>query len=215
MKDFVIFDLDGTLFDTAEGIKVAINHVLKKYKYNFRISKKETIKCIGKGVYHLLSTALRIKDIPDEQMKDYLYFYEKYQYVSKPYKHVMSTLKYLNKNNVKVIIYSNKPQAILDKLVERKLDKIKFEFVIGERKNVEPKPNVTYLTSVLKKHKLLNKKGIYVGDSISDLLAGRNLNMETFIFKDRYNDLDELIKNNPDHLIKDIKEILPCIREGK
>ena len=48
MKKFLIFDLDGTLIDTAEGITKAVNNTLAHFEYPYNYEKSEIIKKIIK-----------------------------------------------------------------------------------------------------------------------------------------------------------------------
>ena len=53
----IIFDLDGTLIDTAPDLMTAHNHVMKKFGYQTR-STNEIRNLIGKGAGEMISRSL-------------------------------------------------------------------------------------------------------------------------------------------------------------
>ena len=184
MKNFVVLDLDGTLLDTLLGITRAMNEGLKFYNYPYSYYY-ETIKTfIWNGARKLFLRATKKEKFYDEleiQYKKFCEFYEKYQYVSKPYPEVVETLKELNKRDIKLIIYSNKPNFLLQKVVERVLPNIDFLEVLGQVDEYPNKPDVTLLNEVLKEHNLSHLNGIYVGDSLTDNQTAINAQMD-FLF---------------------------------
>ena len=54
----VIFDLDGTLVDTIEDLKDALNVSLKQNGYNISYSRKQTMDLVGSGIRNLCKNAI-------------------------------------------------------------------------------------------------------------------------------------------------------------
>lgn len=207
MFDYVVFDLDGTLIDTLEGLTVAVNKTMEQLNLKYHYSKEEVKTFIGRGAKRLLTLALK-REFSEEEFELFLHNYEAFQYVSKPFKNVIETLKILNAKNIPFIIYSNKPDEILQKLITASLKGVNFLYIQGQDLNYPPKPDVTLLNKIIAKFNLFNKKGLYVGDSIVDIQTANNANMKCLILTYGYGKIEEMDKEENKAYIKDFKEIL-------
>lgn len=207
MAKFVVFDLDGTLIDTLKGLTLATNKTVHELGLNINYKEEEVKTFIGRGAKNLLRQALK-REFKDEEFSLFLNNYEKTQYVSEPYKNVKTTLKELNSRGVPLIIYSNKPNNIIQKLVKALLSDIEFLCVQGQDLAYPPKPDVTLLNKILNKYDLLSTNGIYVGDSIVDILTANNASMPCLILTYGYGDKEEMDKTQNKAYIDDFKEIL-------
>ena len=184
MKNFVVLDLDGTILDTLEGITKAVNKALKFYNYDYEYDRATVKTFIGNGARRLFLLATKQKEFNIELEKQYVKFcefYEEEQYVSKPYKGVKETLKKLNDLNIGIIVYSNKPNFLLQNVMKSCFPEINFLALQGQVEEYPVKPDVTLLNKILKEHKLYNINGLYVGDSYVDNLTAMNAQMD-FLF---------------------------------
>ena len=86
-KYTILFDLDGTLVDTAPDLMKAHNHVMTKYGYKTK-STEEIRNLVGKGASALIGRSLwgnakeefgKIKDqkTKNEMVKEFINFYGK------------------------------------------------------------------------------------------------------------------------------------------
>lgn len=207
MVDYIVFDLDGTLIDTLKGLTIATNNTLKELGINIKYTSEEVKTFIGRGAKNLLRMALK-RDFTDEEFELFLKNYEKNQYVSRLYNNVESVLKELNTRNIPLIIYSNKPNDIAQKIVNKLLSNIQFTSVQGKEYNYPPKPDVTLLNDILTKHNLSKMKGLYVGDSIIDILTANNASLPCLILTYGYGNREEMDKEQNRTYIDDFKEIL-------
>lgn len=206
MVDYIVFDLDGTLLDTLEGLTLAVNEALSELNAPYFYSKKEMKNFIGNGAHKLLTRALKRKPT-EEEFALFLKKYESCQYVSKAFPNVISTLKELENIGIKLIILSNKPDYILQKLIANNLKGIKFSYVQGQDFNYPPKPDVTLLNVILKKLDLIDKKGLFVGDSIVDVLTANNANLNSIILTYGYGKKEDFVNEKNIRLIDDFKEV--------
>lgn len=206
MVDYIVFDLDGTLLDTLEGLTLAVNETLSELNAPYFYSKEEMKSFIGNGAHKLLTKALKRKPT-EEEFALFLKKYESCQYVSKAFPNVISTLKELEALNIKLIIFSNKPDYILQKLIANNLKGIKFSYVQGQDFNYPPKPDVTLLNVILKKLDLIDKKGLFVGDSIVDVLTANNANLNSIILTYGYGKKEDLNNEKAIKLIDNFEEV--------
>ena len=197
MDKFVVFDLDGTLIDTLTGLTEAVNLTLKEINKPYIYTKEEIKTFIGRGAKRLFALASKNDNNPAE-FELFLKNYERCQYISQVFPGVKKTLLVLKEKGYKLIIYSNKPDSILQKLIKEKLGDIDFSYVQGQDNRYPPKPDITLLRNILNKLNLKVEDGIYVGDSIVDLETARNASMKCVIFSFGYGDQKEIINSSPD-----------------
>ena len=109
MKNFVVFDLDGTLIDTLNGLTKTSNDFLLKFNYPYHYTKEEVKNFIGNGAKKLFLSIIKKTEFDENSEKEYqdfLKLYEKDQYNSEPFLNVIETLKRLKSQDKKLIIYS-------------------------------------------------------------------------------------------------------------
>lgn len=205
----IIFDFDGTLADTLIGILDALNDVSKSLNLGINFSYEYGKKLIGGGSKRLFLKAFNYEKLNDKNIDIYNLFmdkYKKYQLSNfKLYKNVKEMLEFFNKNNIKLIIYSNKPDNILKLCVEKSLGNINFVGVIGNTLKMPPKPDPSYLLNFLNKRNIDVSSCLYVGDSIYDLLLAKNMKIDCVICTYGYGDYEEIKKENPAYEIDDFK----------
>ena len=207
MKKFVCFDLDGTLIDTLTGITKAVNVTLKEIGLPYQYDKNTVKTFIGRGAKRLFNLACKNNEKPAD-FNLFLENYEKYQYVSEPFNGVVDTLKELENRAYSLLIFSNKPDEILQKLIKDKLGEINFIKVQGQDNKYPPKPDVTLLKKILAENDLLAENGLYVGDSVVDILTAKNINMKCAIMSFGYGDKKDINQEKPDYCFDDFKDLL-------
>ncbi len=209
MNKFIIFDLDGTLLDTLEGITEGLNLTLKELNISKNYSKEEVKSFIGNGARRLLFLALK-REFNESEYSLYLKNYEKTQYISPFFKDVLNTLIDLKNKGYILMINSNKPDEILQKLIKNKfngLEKTLFSDIKGQDSSIKRKPDPTYLNELINKLNLKKENGFYVGDSIVDILASKNLNIKSIIVSYGYGNQKEIIDNKPNYYIDEFKKV--------
>ena len=113
-KYTILFDLDGTLVDTAPDLMKAHNHVMKKYGYKTK-STEEIRNLVGKGASALIGRSLwgsakeefgKIEDkkIKKEMVNEFLNYYKKNIAVeSKLISGALNFLSWSKKNNISIL----------------------------------------------------------------------------------------------------------------
>lgn len=205
----IIFDFDGTLADTLIEILDALNDVSKSLNLGINFSYEDGKKLIGGGSKRLFLKAFNYEELNDKNIDIYNLFMDKYQKYQlsnfKLYKNVEEMLEFFNKNNINLIIYSNKPDNILKLCVEKSLGNINFVGVVGNTLKMPPKPDPSYLLNFLKERNIDVSSCLYVGDSIYDLLLAKNMKIDCVICNYGYGDYNEIKKENPTYEIDDFK----------
>ena len=179
----VIFDLDGTLIDSAPDLLEALNHVLAQQGRR-RADLHEVQMMMGRGVAHLLDKGLAAtggvppEGVHEAMVKAFLEYYEAHIAVhSRPFPGVVKTLSILRDAGHRLAVCTNKMQHFADKMLEAmKLDAF-FETVVGGGATGFYKPDPEHLGAVLERLGLRPNDAVMVGDSINDVAAAKALKM--------------------------------------
>ena len=209
----ILFDLDGTLIDTAPDLMAAHNHVMKKFGYSTR-SVDEIRNLVGKGASVLIGRSIwgsakkefsRITDekIKNEMVKEFISFYGKNIVKdSKLIKGVLEFLKWAKSKNISMGVCTNKQEHLAIDLLKKIEIYDYFEYVAGGNTFEYCKPDPRHLTSIIE---IMNgdiKKSLMVGDSENDSDAAKSAGIPMILVEDGYTDkkIEQIYHN---HLIKD------------
>jgi len=204
----ILFDLDGTLVDTAPDLMDAHNHVMKKFGHKEK--KLSDIKSLaGKGAWVMMQRAFRqeIKDekIKKEMMKEFIDFYsQNIDRGSKPINGVMEFLKWAKTKNISMAVCTNKQERLAVDLLKKLKMYEYFEYVAGSDTFLFNKPDPRHLTDVVEIIQGNLKKTIMVGDSEVDEMSAENAKIPFVLVKNGYTEKStKEIKH--DELIEDFK----------
>ena len=224
-KFTVLFDLDGTLIDTAPDLMNAHNHVMKKFGYETR-STDEIRNLVGKGAASMIGRSMwnqaknELKKINDEEIKSLMvkefidYYGKNIANESKLIKGVSKFLVWCKSNNISMAVCTNKTEHLAIDLLKQIKIYDYFEYVAGYNTFEYCKPDPRHLTSVVEILQGDIKKTIMVGDSETDAESAKAANMPFILVECGYTDKnpDEIYHN---HLVKDFinleKLVLPYI----
>ncbi len=212
-KFTILFDLDGTLVDTAPDLMNAHNHVMKKFGYETK-STDDIRKLVGQGAGSLIGRSVwgqakrefgQIDDntIKKKMVSEFIDFYGKnIVQESKLVTGIYDFLKWCEKNKVSMGVCTNKQEHLAIDL----LKKIKiydfFEYVAGSNTFDVCKPNPRHLTNVIEIMQGDIKKSLMIGDSETDGNAAKAAGIPFILLEDGYTEKN--ISEIPhDHLIRD------------
>ena len=202
----ILFDLDGTLVDTAPDLIGAHNHVMNKFGHNPK--QLSDIKSLaGRGAWVMMQRSFK-NEITDEKTKkkmvdEFISFYAKnINNESKPIKGIFEFLEWAKSKNISMGVCTNKREVLAIDLL-KKINMYKyFEYVAGADTFEFNKPDPRHLTNVVEIIGGDLKKTIMVGDSEVDANSAHNANLPFVLIKDGYTEKTEKeIKH--DELIND------------
>ena len=209
----ILFDLDGTLVDTAPDLLSAHNYVMKKFGYNTK-SIDEIKDILGKGAAFMLGrsiwgsarkelSSISNQKIKDKMIKEFLDFYGKNIVVkSKLVKGVYEFLKWAKSNNISMAVCTNKQENLAVSLLKEIKIYDFFEYVSGRNTFDYCKPDPKHLTSTIE---IMNgdiKKSLMIGDSENDADAAKAAGIPMILLEDGYTE-KKIEQIYYDHLIKD------------
>ena len=174
----ILIDLDGTMFDTAPEIAMAMNQTLQAL--NFKPLLFNTIRrFIGKGVDNLVNQSLLAsneKGCTEKNKALMLFndFYKKIAKQSKPYDDVESTLQFLQDKQIKLACVTNKPSCHTYLILEESDFEKFFDCIICGDEMKFKKPHQFSIDFVRKKLDVTEMETLMVGDSSNDIRAANN-----------------------------------------
>lgn len=179
MTPAYVFDLDGTLVDTAPDLCTTINEILVR-EGRRAVALDEMRFLIGNGVRKLVErafirTGAAVEPAAlDTLYKDFLSVYQSHQTdQSQPYPGVVETLDLLQAEGARLAVLTNKPHESAVRMIADLGLKRFFPVVCGGGKRAYLKPDARLFAEVLAE---LGGKGpaVMVGDSLPDLQTARN-----------------------------------------
>ncbi|MDC3119909.1 HAD-IA family hydrolase [Candidatus Pelagibacter sp.] len=212
-KFTVLFDLDGTLVDTAPDLMRAHNHVMEKFGYPTK-STEEIRNLVGKGAGAMIGRSIwgqakkefgKVNDenTKKEMVKEFVKFYGKNIInESTLINGVKEFLKWCKDNNISMAVCTNKQEYLSNDLLKKIGIYDYFEYVAGSDTFDYCKPDPRHLTSVVEILDGDIKKTIMIGDSETDANAAKAAEIPIILLKDGYTEknIDEIYHN---HLIND------------
>ena len=216
-KYTILFDLDGTLVDTAPDLMNAHNHVMKKYGYPTK-STQEIRNLVGQGAGTLIGRSIwgqakkefhsvEDKKIKDQMSKDFVNFYGKNIInESTLIKGVKEFLKWCKAQNISMAVCTNKQEHLAIDLLKKIGIYDYFEYVAGSNTFDYCKPDPRHLTSVIEILGGNLKKSLMIGDSETDANAAKAASLPVILLENGYTEknTNEISHN---HLIKDFVNI--------
>jgi phosphoglycolate phosphatase len=178
----VIFDLDGTLVDSAPDIASALNEVLgRRGLPAFPLDRVKQM--VGGGIPALIHRALEAHGVEphdiDPLVKDMVEVYAgRATALTAPYDGALDELVRLRSAGVKLAVCTNKLQAITD-IIMRDLDLSQyFASIVGARAGRPRKPDAGALQAVLDELGLEAEQAVMIGDSGADAGAAKAVGMK-------------------------------------
>ncbi|HFC6370305.1 TPA: HAD family hydrolase [Neisseria lactamica] len=184
MIQAVLFDLDGTLADTAPDLGGALNAVLRRHNLPEK-SIAEIRPYAGHGAAGLLKLSAGITpDRPDyaRWRTEYLDEYDRrYAQDTALFDGVNELIAELGRRGIQWGIITNKPARFTDKLVPKLSFAVPPAVVVSGDTCGEPKPSVKPMLYACGQIHAEPQHTVYVGDAERDMQAGRNAGMTTVL----------------------------------
>ncbi len=211
-KFTVLFDLDGTLVDTAPDLMLAHNHVMKKFGYPTK-SLDDLKSSVGKGAGAMIGRSIwsqakkeltsineKVKsDMTDEFIS---YYGKNILKESVLINGVKDFLNWCKNENISMAVCTNKTEHLAVDLLKKIGIYDYFEYVAGYNTFDYCKPDPRHLITVIEILHGDLKKSIMIGDSETDANSAKAANIPMILLEDGYTEkkTNEIYHN---HLIKD------------
>ena len=216
-KFTILFDLDGTLVDTAPDLMLAHNHVMKKFGYSTK-SANDIRSLMGQGAGSMIGKSIwgqakkefgKINDqkIKDKMVTEFINYYGKnILKESTLIKGVKEFLIWCKKENISMAVCTNKTEHLAVDLLKKIGIYDFFEYVAGHNTFEYCKPDPRHITTIIEILDGDKKKSLMIGDSETDANAAKAAEIPVILLENGYTEKnsDEIYHN---HLVKDFVNI--------
>lgn len=216
----VIFDLDGTILNTAPDIINACNHTLEKFGYK-SVSDEILMSKITSGMTIMLIHAINSQggkydenELRGKFRDEFAKFYtENINVYTKTFDGIQELIDSFYKHHIKMAIVTNKYEAMAKKLIANYKFSKQIDLILGCDSCPLSKPDPMPILMAIEKCKMQRDKTIYIGDHLNDILASKNAHISSALALWGYgkNEVDDYQSWGADYLcekVDDFKRII-------
>ena len=209
-----MFDLDGTLVDSAPDIAISMNEMLQQLGYPIH-DLAQVRNWMGNGAGKLIKRALTgqmdgepPKDLFKKAQQKFFDLYEQNIHAeSTLYQGVLEGLEELREQSYFIACVTNKPRRFTPPLLKAFNLNQYFNYLICGDDLAVKKPDPQVLQNVLSEANVGPMQAVMVGDSASDIKAARSANIKSFCVRYGYHQGVGVDALGADYIIDSIEEV--------
>jgi phosphoglycolate phosphatase len=217
--DLVMFDLDGTLIETAPEICDAVNDTLQHFGLA-QVAQEQVDRWIGHGTRELLVQALaqvrrltveeirRCDDLPLIATEFDRHYQRRCGTRSHLYPHVREVLKSLRARGIHLAVVTNKEARYTRTVLAAHALEPLFDRVVSGDTLPTKKPDPAGIHSCLSQFRVDAARALFVGDSSIDVASARNAGVPVWALPYGYNMGQPIAACGPDRVIPDFRQLL-------
>jgi len=217
--DLVMFDLDGTLIETAPEICDAVNDTLKHFGLS-EVTQDQVDRWIGHGTRELLIQALafaRQLGVDAVRASDTLpliaaefdrHYQRRCGTRSQLYPQVREALQQLRERGVRLAVVTNKEGRYTQTVLAAHALVPLFDRVVSGDSLPTKKPDPAGIHSCLAQFEVRPERALFVGDSSIDVATARNAGVPVWALPYGYNMGQPIEDCAPDRVIADFSMLL-------
>lgn len=189
----IVFDLDGTLIDSAPDIAAALNLVLEM-KGHQPLDVSQVRLMIGAGVQKLIERGFRARGVEldanhldDELVDAFLSYYNAHGAdLTRLFPGAFKLLDDLSRTSVKVGLCTNKPDEATREILTSFQVVDYFDAIVGGTSGFPKKPDPAGMWACLERMGVKPQQALYVGDSVTDVTLARNAGLTIVVMSYGY-----------------------------
>lgn len=209
-KDIILFDMDGTLFDTEEGITKCARYALAAY--GIKVDNLEKLRCfIGPPLADAFIEYYGFSK--DDAKKAVLKFRERYSttgvFECKEIAGVKECLNALSAAGKILCVATCKPEKFANVILRKFGLSDYFKVVVGSEMDEKRTLKEEVINEVFARlnEKDVENRSIMVGDRRHDILGAKLCNIQSIGIKSGFAEKDELEKAGADYIVNDFFEL--------
>lgn len=214
MKCGLIFDLDGTLVDSLDGIAASLNHAL--HASNLPTHSHDAVRgFIGNGARVLIErgtpagSADSLIEVVEQAFKAHYDLHWPAGTIA--YNGIEDLLENLQRRGHELAVLSNKPHPFTEAMVARLFPTIRFAVVLGQRTGIPHKPDPTGALEIAATLGLAPAQCYVIGDSTMDIETALNAGMRPVAVTWGFHDRERLIAAGATSLADDPAALMSVI----
>ena len=211
MKSYstILFDLDGTISDSSQGIINSIIYALEKYDVN-DYDMPLLRKFLGPPLHESFEKFMGFdKEKSLQAVKLYReYFSSKGLFENEIYGGVSDLLQNLKENGKALIVATSKPQPFTDRIMEH-FDLAKyFDFIAGSNMDTTRSKKAEVIEYALSECNIKDKsKVVMIGDRAEDMIGAQTVGVDSLGVEYGYGTFDELKNAGATYIVKTVGEL--------
>ncbi|NJM38818.1 MAG: HAD-IA family hydrolase [Akkermansiaceae bacterium] len=217
MKHGLIFDLDGTLVDSLQGIAASLNHALEQF--DCPKHALETVRrFVGNGSRVLIQRAApadsnnELIDAIEQSFKEH---YEKtWPQGTFAYAGLINLLEKLQQQDYPLAVLSNKPHSFTAAMVAQIFPEIHFVQVLGQRCGIPHKPDPAGALEISRTLGLIPADCVIIGDSTIDIETAKRAGMKVIAVTWGFHDREDLLAAGASTVADDAEGLLQVVSES-
>ncbi len=205
---YIIFDLDGTVTDSAEGIINSVKYSLKKMGIEETDSSKPE-SFIGPPLtdsyrkYYGLNA-----DESEKAVKFYREYYaEKGIEENRLYSGIKELLKKNISNGLNNFIATTKPLYFAEKVLKQFSIESLFTDITGSNMDGSMTDKGELINSLIERNKLNKSQTLMIGDRDYDIIGAKKNSIASCAVLYGYGSEEELMTTSPDHICRSVDEL--------
>ena len=204
--DLLIFDLDGTLVNTLGDITASVNYTLAHFGKQ-PLDTNIVRRFVGDGTKALVERTLGGRSAHIAEAVNIYKDYHRRNLVvhSTLYPSVKDTLEYFK--DLPMAVITNKSSEFCGPLLERLGIEQNFKMVVGADYGLPLKPAPDAVLKIMAEYSVQKERTVIVGDSLTDINAGKAAGVITCAVTYGFCSEDELVNAGPDFLIRNFSEL--------
>lgn len=212
----VIFDLDGTILDTLHDLADAMNITLEKFGFPKRELSHHR-KAIGNGLRLYAKRCIPEDKVSDALLDEFVPVAAKdyknnCMVKTAPFEGVCELMDFLTECGISMNVLSNKRNEFVNTLTAHYFPDYSFDCVYGELPGIAKKPDPAAALKIAADCNIAPEDIVFIGDSIYDVIAGKDAGMKTIAVTWGNQDREILESENPDFIADTAEEIIEYIK---
>lgn len=213
MKQYLLFDLDGTLTDPMVGITSSVQYALEKFGIHVRYLK-ELIPFIGPP---LAESFQKFYGFSKEDVEKAIQYYREYYapkgiFENEVYEGIPEMLAHLTEAGFTLLVATSKPTVFARKVLKHFGMEDYFSFVGGSELDGSRTKKAEVISYILKTCGIEAKEAIMIGDRRHDIEGGKACGLESVGVLYGYGTEQELTEAGADHIIRTVAELEDYLR---
>lgn len=213
MKQYLLFDLDGTLTDPMVGITSSVQYALEKFGIHVRYLK-ELIPFIGPP---LAESFQKFYGFSKEDAEKAIQYYREYYapkgiFENEVYEGIPEMLAHLTEAGFTLLVATSKPTVFARKVLKHFGMEDYFSFVGGSELDGSRTKKAEVISYILKTCGIEAKEAIMIGDRRHDIEGGKACGLESIGVLYGYGTEQELTEAGADHIIRTVAELEDYLR---